>query len=123
SSNVAHLENSMSKWLIRMCIHHSSTWPLHVCSISRCLIQSHGRKRAHSRARWGPVAERPLHLTQLRKTSIVLHKWVLYLLHIERHQVIILIGWKVPNIPAADVLTGETVTRVLESLNQEGVHH
>lgn len=99
-----YLESSLSKLLIRMSIHHCSTWPLHICSFHRCLIGSHCTIRAHNWAWRRPETEgslSPWDLTELGKTSIVLHKWKLNFLHIKRWQAKALISWKAPDIPVS----------------------
>lgn len=101
--NVVYLDNSLSKLIIRMWIHHCSTWPLNVCSFSRCLTQSHGTKRAHSWAWRSPIANWSLSPWHLRQTNFILQKLRLKLLHIERCQVKPLIGRKTPHIPVITI--------------------
>lgn len=97
----AYLENPIPELLVRMCIHHRSSRPLHVRSISSALTHTTRAERAHCSTRrrnivkgsWGHW-----HLTQ-GKPSMVVTKWMVNLLHIEWQQTKALIR-STPSIPA-----------------------
>lgn len=90
----------MSKLIIWLWIHHSMRRPMHVDSISWCLIRSNSTVGAHYRI---PIAHGSMstrQLGQVRHKSIIMHIWRLERLHIERCQVQVLSVRNIPDIPA-----------------------
>lgn len=93
-----YLKKGMSQLIVRLSIYHGLSWPLHIQGIGRSRIQTHGTVRAHHRI---TIVERSLrcwHLPTVRKTGIVMYKWRLEFLNVERHAIEILVVWQAPNI-------------------------
>lgn len=91
----------MSELLVRIHIHHRSSRPLHVCSISSALTCTCRAERAHDSSRMH-IVERSCshwHLTQGKARIIVTIKWVVNILHIEWQQTKALIR-NTPRVPA-----------------------